>query len=178
MKNKLKIFVYVGSFIPLLMTTQSYATIYKCVNSQAEVYYNDKPCPITNIERKIKAVKDPEGGYIPPAFKEDVSKARRNNGVVVGEENQRKLLSNNKQNEDGDQASTQTFGGNESGANSTAAGNNNADNGNANYQTIASNAGGSSTGRTQKKPTRQTPLPTIPLRVEKNAREPRGKVYE
>ena len=65
------------------MTGQVQAEIFKCVDAKAEVYFNDKPCHWTQIERKVKAAKDPKNGYIPPAF---VEKARTKNaqGVVVG----------------------------------------------------------------------------------------------
>ncbi len=111
--------VYVVGLIPLLMTTQAQATIYKCVNSQAEVYYNDKPCPVTNIERKIKSVKDPEGGYIPPEFVADQVKSA-SRGIVVGNESGRKLDQSNK--DQSDNSSNASSGGGSSsgtGANSS-----------------------------------------------------------
>jgi len=56
-------------FVPLMFVSEAQATIYKCVNTKEEVYYNDKPCPLNNEESQIKAVKDPVGGYIPPELK-------------------------------------------------------------------------------------------------------------
>lgn len=50
------------------MSVEAQATIYKCVNAQAEVYYNDKPCDVTTIQRKIKAVKDPVAFYNPARY--------------------------------------------------------------------------------------------------------------
>ena len=46
------------------MSVEAQASIYKCTNAQADVYYNDKPCPITAIEKEMRAVKDPVGGFI------------------------------------------------------------------------------------------------------------------
>ncbi len=37
------------------------AKIFKCTNSKNEVFYNEKPCPINDVEKKIRAVKDPKG---------------------------------------------------------------------------------------------------------------------
>ncbi len=68
------------------------ADIFKCINVNAEVFYNDKPCPITNVERKIKSVKDPVGGYIPPEYKAN-SETDVNSGT-----NKRKVLAKNKEN--------------------------------------------------------------------------------
>ncbi len=42
------------------------AEIFKCVNTKGATYYNDKPCPRSNEETKIRGVKDPKGGFIPP----------------------------------------------------------------------------------------------------------------
>lgn len=42
------------------------AKIYKCVNVNGEVFYNDKPCSVTEIESQMKAIKDPKNGYISP----------------------------------------------------------------------------------------------------------------
>jgi len=113
MKNKVKSIVYVVGFIPLLMTVQAQATIYKCINSQAEVYYNDKPCPVTEIERTMKAVKDPKGGYIPPKFVPDVVKSATP-GVVVGNESGRKL-DRSKKDQSGNSDNASSGGGSSSG---------------------------------------------------------------
>jgi len=69
MKNK-KIMMLLVSFTPVFFLVNAHATIYKCVNINANVYYNDKPCPKNDIERQLKSVKDPVGGYIPPEFVE------------------------------------------------------------------------------------------------------------
>ena len=68
----------------LLFTEQVQAEIFKCVDTNAEVFYNDKPCSVTQIERKIKAVKDPEYGYIPPAFV-DETEGENAQGIIIGE---------------------------------------------------------------------------------------------
>ena len=33
--------------------------IFKCTNIKGAVYYNDRPCPVTDKEKKMRAVKDP-----------------------------------------------------------------------------------------------------------------------
>jgi len=38
----------------------SHAAIYKCVNTQDEVFYLDKPCPVNHDEKSLKHVKDPK----------------------------------------------------------------------------------------------------------------------
>jgi len=46
------------------LTEDVQAKIYKCVNVNGEVLYNDKPCSVAEIESQMKAVKDPKNGYI------------------------------------------------------------------------------------------------------------------
>jgi len=58
-------------FMSLLFSAESHAAIYKCVKANSEVFYNDKPCPVADKETEFNSVKDPENGYIPPAFVED-----------------------------------------------------------------------------------------------------------
>lgn len=41
----------------LFVTDQVQAEIFKCVNQQGAVYYNDKPCPVKDTETKIKNAK-------------------------------------------------------------------------------------------------------------------------
>ncbi len=152
--------------VPLFMTAEAQATIYKCVNTNAEVYYNDKPCPVTDIERQIKAAKDPVDGYIPPAFVADDKKVGAK-GVLVGgnEDNQNNLSDKNK-------SDNVTNG---SGNSST---DNSADNVNndSNESDKVSNSKTNSSKRIRNKAARQEPLPTIPLNVEENAKETRSKL--
>ncbi len=65
----MKINSWVVSIIYLsfsLLTTQTaLATIFKCTDKQGAVFYNDKPCPVTDEETKLHSVKDPVNGYIP-----------------------------------------------------------------------------------------------------------------
>ena len=79
----------------LFIVSGAQATIYKCINVQAEVYYNDKPCSVTTIERKIKSAKDPVGGYIPPDFVAEKVKESKT-GVVVGQVTGRTIDKNHK----------------------------------------------------------------------------------
>lgn len=111
MINKLKLPAITLAFVPLLMAVEAQATIYKCIDANAEVYYNDKPCPVTNIERKIKAVKDPKGGYIPPKFVADEEKSAKP-GVVVGKQSGRKLDPSKKDQSDNSDAASSGGGSN------------------------------------------------------------------
>jgi hypothetical protein len=45
--------------------------MFKCVSTKGDVFYNDKPCPVTEKETLIKADKAPKNAYIPPAFVND-----------------------------------------------------------------------------------------------------------
>lgn len=79
----MKIYIRILVLIPLFFIAEAQATIYKCVKKNADVYYNDKPCPVSDKESQLKSVKDPIGGYIPPKYvskKEGVS----SKGVVIG----------------------------------------------------------------------------------------------
>lgn len=52
--------------IQFLFVNVLQAEIFKCTNAKDEVYYNDKPCPVDDVEKKLNAVKDPTNGYVPP----------------------------------------------------------------------------------------------------------------
>jgi len=68
MKYRLNLFLSTLALVPLFMSVEAQANIYKCVNIDAEFYYNDKPCPVGDIERQIKRAKDPENDYIHAPF--------------------------------------------------------------------------------------------------------------
>ena len=75
-------------FMSLLFSAESHAAIYKCVKANSEVFYNDKPCPVADKETEFNSVKDPENGYIPPAFVEDNTQSgttTKLKSVVVGD---------------------------------------------------------------------------------------------
>jgi len=76
-----------------VFASQAGAQIYKCENKSGKVFYNDKPCPVYEKETKIKAVKDPIKGYIPPPFVEDVVKDESSVVVVGNDENNKDLKS-------------------------------------------------------------------------------------
>ena len=100
MKNKT--FACVAVVIPLLMCVEAQAAIYKCINPQAEVYYNDKPCPVTAIESQMKAVKDPVGGYIPVPFSpsniaEKGMQKSGKKGLIIGDDITSKDVSSKKE---------------------------------------------------------------------------------
>lgn len=71
----------------VLITSSAQASIYKCVNQQGAVYYNDKPCPIKNKETKLKAVKDPTNrDIIPPPLEIKQEEGQAAKSVVIGKE--------------------------------------------------------------------------------------------
>jgi len=143
MKNKAKSIVYVVGLIPLLLAAEAQATIYKCVNAQAEVYYNDKPCPVTEIERKLKAAKDPEGGYIPPKFVADEKKSTTP-GVVVGNQSGRKL-DPSKKDQSGNSDTASSGGGSSSGTRTSSSDSVNNSSGSTNTTSNSQSSNNSST---------------------------------
>lgn len=62
------------------------ATIFKCVNQQDSVYYNDKPCPKKDKETQLKAIKDPKNGYIRKPNMEQKKEVLAAKGIVVGKD--------------------------------------------------------------------------------------------
>jgi len=58
------------------------AEIFKCTNKQGAVYYNDKPCPVLDDEKKMRAEKDVINGYVPSRLKE--IKVEQRKGAIVG----------------------------------------------------------------------------------------------
>ncbi len=69
----------------LLFTGSVQAEIYKCVNAEGGTFYNDKPCPKTDEETKLKAAKDPKNGYIPPKFI-PLEEGNGTKGIVIGKQ--------------------------------------------------------------------------------------------
>ena len=141
MKNKLKLCVTTLALVPLLFSVEAQETIYKCVNAKAEVYYNDQPCHVTTIERKLKAVKDPEGGYTPPGFVTEEAKSG-STGVVVGGVSSRKLGNSKKDKSDNsDQAGAGNGSNTGTQASSSASTNNSS--GSSNYSSNAQSSNNS-----------------------------------
>jgi len=98
MNNKNTKMTYLSFFmiIGLLLTPNlTKAAIFKCVNKQGAVYYNDKPCPKNNKETKLKAVKDPKNGYISKPFVEKTEKVKSVKGIVVGNDETKEKESKN-----------------------------------------------------------------------------------
>jgi hypothetical protein len=51
------------------------ASIFKCINSKGETFYNDKPCPLKDRETLMRSVKDPLNmgkPSVPPTFVKEV----------------------------------------------------------------------------------------------------------
>ena len=74
------------------------ATIFKCVNQQGSVYYNDKPCPKKDKETELKAIKDPKNGYIPKLNMEKKKEVLAVKGIVVGKDSTKGIDSKGKEN--------------------------------------------------------------------------------
>ena len=136
--NNYKILIF-GSllFAPLLIPIEAQASIYKCVNAKAEVYYNDKPCPLNDKESKIKAVKDPEGGYIPPKFVADPV-VNPSKGIVVGSSSEKKA--NSIGNKKSESSTSNSSNSSSSSSNSSSNNDNSADSSNSDYETASSNS--------------------------------------
>jgi hypothetical protein len=171
MKNTFKLSVITLIGVPLLISIEAQATIYKCVNATTtKVHYNDKPCAVTEIEKQFKAVKDPVGGYIPPAFVKDQENTN-NKGVVVGDDGtgNQQYSSNLKQSRNEEQAAMQPGGSYATGNNLTQPSSDN--------QSIDSSSSSTSSSKSRiQKSVSGILLPSVPLKVEKNAKEPRAKI--
>lgn len=76
------LFVSITVFLPQLVQ----ADIFKCVNQQGAVFYNDKPCPVEDKEIELLSVKDPKNGYISKLSKVKAEKedGDRISGTVIG----------------------------------------------------------------------------------------------
>ena len=96
-KLLLSVFIVVTQVVIFTGTAQ--ATIFKCDNTEGATFYNDKPCPKIDVETKLKAVKDPVGGYIPPKFEPDVVTSG-SKGVLIGKDDKPKLDDQEKEESD------------------------------------------------------------------------------
>ena len=111
MKNK-NIVIFSLMLFSLLFTAEGHAKIYKCVKANNDVYYNDKPCPVSDAETQIKSEKDPVNGYIPPDFVKDKNNLKSSVGVVVGEESLRNIDKTSKDNSKSESLNDKNSGGN------------------------------------------------------------------
>ena len=145
------------------------AAIYKCVNAEGKTYYNDKACPQSDKQTQLQNVKDPVGGYIPPAFVED-EKQKISKGVVIGESADSKNTNATSKDLSEDESSSNF----NDGTNSTASNDNSTDNG---VENIIESAYSNATNRrTKQSDTGNKPLPRVPLKVEKTTLEPKSKL--
>lgn len=90
--NKLSLSTMLLALSVLVMHGLANAEIFKCVSTKGAIYYNDKPCPKSNEETKIKGVKDPKGGFIPSFKNTNLGKskespARKSNGSGIASNN-------------------------------------------------------------------------------------------
>lgn len=99
MNKRIKVLVCAMTLSSCFFALEARASIYKCVDTKGVTYYSDKTCPLSDEQTKMKAVKDPRGGYVPPVFVEDKT-VEGISGVVVGNNVQRKLNSDGRKNSD------------------------------------------------------------------------------
>ncbi len=85
--NRLNKAVFWVSVIALqaLIVPSAQAKIYKCTNIKGAIYYNDKPCPIKDEEKIMKAEKDVLNGYKPsvPAIQKTHSFSSKSNAHLM-----------------------------------------------------------------------------------------------
>ncbi len=58
----------------LFFIVSAQAEIFKCTNPSGAIYYNDKPCPVNDKQKTMKAEKDVVNGYQPKFEKNDEEK--------------------------------------------------------------------------------------------------------
>ncbi|MEH6457233.1 MAG: DUF4124 domain-containing protein [Cocleimonas sp.] len=145
------------------------AAIYKCVNAEGKTYYNDKACPQSDKETQLENVKDPAGGYIPPAFVED-DKQMKSKGVVVGGSTD----SNDNNETSKDLSKDENLSSFNGGASSSASNENSADTGTENI--IESIYSKTSIKRTKQNIATNKPLPRVPLKSETVTLEHKSKL--
>lgn len=107
-------------FSPLLLSMEAQAKIYKCVNTEGKVYYNDKPCPVTSIEKEMKAAKDPVDGYVPPKFVPDAPE-EGSKGIMIGDDSSREIDSKQSENAKAEASTTGGGGSNQNSSSGTNA---------------------------------------------------------
>ena len=61
------------------------AEIFKCTSKAGKVFYNDKPCPSLDDEKKMRSEKDVVNGYVPPAVKADKKVLKKGNSQSSNE---------------------------------------------------------------------------------------------
>ncbi len=67
MKKEVTVFsISLGVLLQASLMSAANAQIFKCTNASGQVYYNDKPCPVVDNEKKMRSEKDVVNGYAPP----------------------------------------------------------------------------------------------------------------
>ncbi|MEE9351254.1 MAG: hypothetical protein V3U78_03250 [Thiotrichaceae bacterium] len=69
--------LFIVLLLQTIMMTSVNAEIFKCTNGAGEVYYNDKPCPVLDKEKKMRSEKDVANGYAPPVVINKSNKSRQ-----------------------------------------------------------------------------------------------------
>lgn len=60
-----KLLFHMGLLIFAMPIMESHAEIFKCTNKNGDIYYNDKPCPVLDKEKKMNHIEDIKNGYVP-----------------------------------------------------------------------------------------------------------------
>ena len=71
-----------GILLQSMLMFSVQAEIFKCTNTKGAVYYNDKPCPVVDKEKKMQSEKDVVNGYVPPAIMDEIKQRRK--GIEFG----------------------------------------------------------------------------------------------
>ncbi len=72
------------------------AEIFKCTNQSGKVFYNDKPCPSLDEEKKMRSEKDVVNGYVPKALIKNKKGLKKSNSRSFEGEVKPVLKSKNK----------------------------------------------------------------------------------
>ena len=83
-------------FAQAAQMTAASAEIFKCTNKAGKVFYNDKPCPSLDDEKKMRSEKDVVNGYVPPAITEDKKELKKGNSRSLGEKTRSVTRAKNK----------------------------------------------------------------------------------
>lgn len=89
---------------------KQHETIFKCINSKGDIYYNDRPCPTKDKEKKIKVAITPksaiESGVVPVSLSVIEKKAKVESDFQRNE-NERKDRENDRRAEEGRMSASQ-----------------------------------------------------------------------
>jgi len=118
MNNKvtIKILFAMSVYFQCGFMINTHAEIYKCTNTKGAVYYNDKPCPVKDKQKTMKAEKDVANGYVPETKKPNINANKPLNREELSVKPTNKMREANKlrDKEQGNNQSLASFNGNSS----------------------------------------------------------------